>query len=125
MNPNRNNTRMPGNLLSLLVTITALFLTVNIADSDFTRRISEISRSLDRALDEMLQIEHTNYTDYVDNSVYMSRAEFNPLGMGGLYNLTGKFMDLLVSKAVYPEGESVIRFRVDCFTYVLLNQINR
>lgn len=95
------------NAVSFLVTCSVLLLTIALADGNFTKRINEISRSLDKAIVEMLELEKTNYTEFDSNVSYHSSTHFNPKGMGGLYNITGLFMNLLMPQdKLYPEGES-------------------
>lgn len=105
MYPNEKR-RSRLNRISFLFTISVLLLTFSLADGNFTKRINEIGKSLNRALSEMLELEQTNYTDFDENVTYYSSTYFNPKGMGGLYNLTGLFMkQLQPENKLYPDGE--------------------
>lgn len=98
--------RRSSNRLNFLITCSILLLTFAIADGNFTKRINEIGKSLDRAIFDMLEVEKTEYTEFEANVTYHSSTKFNPKGMGGLYNLTGLFMKLLQPEGqLYPEGE--------------------
>lgn len=94
-----------------LVTMAATFavsasLMAAFADGTFTQRISEIGKSLDRAIGRVLELQKTNYTDLPDDAAYNSSTAFNARGMGGLYNLTLMFVGLLITgRELYPEGE--------------------
>lgn len=105
MSDNRES-RTRLNRISFLITCSVLLLTFALADGNFTKRINEISRSLDRAIFEMLELEKTNYTEFEVNVTYYSSTHFNAKGMGGLYNLTGLFVKLLQpNDKLYPDGK--------------------
>jgi hypothetical protein len=40
-----------------------------------------------------------------DNGTYVSDANFDSRGMAGLYNFTVAFINLILPKDIYPEGE--------------------
>lgn len=44
----------------------------------------------------ILKIENTKYSVWSQNLTYMSSTDYNALGMGQLYNLTNKVIDLFV-----------------------------
>lgn len=98
--------RSRQNRLNLFITCSVLLLTFALADGNFTQRINEIGKSLDRAIFKMLDTEQTTYTEFDANVTYYSSTHFNPKGMGGLYNLTTLFMRLLQPEGeLYPTGE--------------------
>lgn len=106
MSASEKQRRSRLNRLNLLITCSVLLLTFALADGNFTKRINEIGKSLNRAIFEMLEMETTVYTEFNANVTYYSSTHFNPKGMGGLYNLTVLFMRLLQPEGqLYPEGE--------------------
>ncbi|XP_071052205.1 prominin-like protein isoform X2 [Onthophagus taurus] len=102
--------RAKMNLLSVLIASLVLLSSVlciggTHPGGSFVRDISKISRNLDRALYNVLEdITGPVYTPVNISSTYYSSAKFNPRGMAGLYNITNIFMDILISKDIYPEG---------------------
>lgn len=119
-----NTGRSHRNRISFLITCSVLLLTFALADGNFTKRINEIGKSLDRAIIEMLELEKTNYTEFDDNVTYYSSTQFNPKGMGGLYNLSRAFMKLLQPEGqLYPEGEcsssKIVVYLYTVFIFVL------
>lgn len=102
---NQSNERLRINLVSLLVTCVVLFAGVKLADGSFIRNINRISETLDRALFNVLEeLEGPDYTAINVSATYYASTRFNPEGMAILYNLTNIFMDVLVNRDVYPEG---------------------
>lgn len=93
------------NLLNFLFTCCVLIAAIKIANGDFTARINKISVDLNKALGDALELDGPNYTDLFKNSTYYSKNAFNPKGMVGLYNITTKFMDLIMPEDIYPEGK--------------------
>lgn len=79
-------------------------MAVQLASSNFTARINKISADLHKALGVALEHDGPNYTDLYENVTYHSVDLFNPKGMSGLYNITNMFMNVLISKEIYPEG---------------------
>lgn len=109
MSVSEKHRRSRLNRINFLITCSVLLLTFALADGNFTKRINEIGKSLDRAIYEMLELVQTNYTEFDANVTYYSSTHFNPKGMGGLYNITGWFMKLLQPDGqLYPEGECII-----------------
>lgn len=54
----------------------------------------------------ILKIENTKYSVWSQNLSYMSSTDYNSLGMGQLYNLTNKAIDLFVdADEPIPAGE--------------------
>lgn len=97
------NNRRLVNLANFLVTCGVLFVSVSVVSSSFTQRINKISQNLDKSLLEILELEQTNYTEWNSNVTYQSSTQFNPRGMGGVYNLTNAFMDVVLPE-LYVEG---------------------
>jgi hypothetical protein len=97
--------RQRVNLVSLLVTVGVLFVAVRVSSGSFATRINKISENLDRALSEVLDQRLPNFTELTDNATYVSDANFDSKGMAGLYNFTVAFINLILPKDIYPEGE--------------------
>lgn len=54
----------------------------------------------------ILKIENTKYSVWSQNLTFMSSTDYNALGMGQLYNLTNKIIDLFVdADEPIPSGE--------------------
>lgn len=96
--------RRSFNLLNFVFTCFVLFLAFSFANSNFTSRVNKISDDLHKALGAVLELDGPNYTDIYEKRVYHSDPKFNPKGMGGLYNITTMFMNLIISQQIYPEG---------------------
>lgn len=79
---------------------------VKLADGSFIRSINKISETLDKALFNVLEeLGEPDYTPINVSATYYASTHFNPLGMGILYNITNVFMNAIVKKDIYPEGE--------------------
>ncbi|KAF5293671.1 hypothetical protein FQA39_LY03156 [Lamprigera yunnana] len=96
--------RRTFNVLNVIFTLCVLILAVQVANSNFTARINKISDDLHRRLGDALELDGPNFTDVFDNVTYNSVLKFNARGMGGLYNITNMFMNVIISKEVFPEG---------------------
>lgn len=100
------------NCFSFLITCAILFVAVKVSDGgglsgdiSFATRINKISENLDQALSAVMIQGQPNYTNITDNATYISKIDFNPRGMAGLYNFTNAFMDLVLPRDIYPEGK--------------------
>lgn len=100
------NERLRVNLINLCVCLGVLFVAVQVSNGSFATRINTMTKSLDKALTDIMDENPADYTNLTDDAVYVSDAAFNSKGMAGLYNLTNSFMELILSKDFYPEGES-------------------
>lgn len=92
----KKNSRCLVNVSSFVITCGLLLVSVGIANCSFSKRINKISQDLDKALLEVLEMEQTNYTQWTSNITYKSSTQFNPRGMGGVYNLTHAFVDMIL-----------------------------
>lgn len=101
---NTINNRSGVNLTVCFVTVLFLSLAIVAADVTFTTRIKHISTDLGKALNRILEYDDIEYTNFTENTHYLSKIEFNPKGMAGLYNMTHIFMDLIQSKELLPKG---------------------
>lgn len=111
------NNRRLVNVVNFIVTCGVLFVSVGVVNCTFTQRINKISQNLDKTLLEMLEMEQTNYTEWSSNISYKSNTHFNPRGMGGVYNLTNEFMDVILPE-LYVEGMNF------CFLLYIIVYVN-
>lgn len=95
--------RCAMNLTSVLVTIVFLSVAIVTADVTFTNRIKDISRDLGKALNTILKDSKMEYSNFTDDAAYISKVEFHPKGMAGLYNITHTFMDFIQPKEIFPK----------------------
>ncbi|KAF5290870.1 hypothetical protein FQR65_LT11509 [Abscondita terminalis] len=100
------------NVANFIFTCCVLTLAIQLASSNFTARINKISNDLHKALDNALEPNGPNYTDLYINVTYHEVKPFDPKGMGGLYNITTKFIDVLVPTKVFPDGFIKISRRI-------------
>ena len=93
-------------IVTILISCSLLLASVQLADSNFTTRISKISEALGKAINDVLNnIQPPDYTDFNINATFHASQSFNPRGMAGLYNLTNLFLDAVLRGDVFPEGE--------------------
>ncbi|XP_012256989.2 prominin-like protein isoform X2 [Athalia rosae] len=71
----------------------------------FTTKMRVINENLDRQLSRIMASESVNYSVIDTTGIpYGASTEFNPKGMGQLYNVTNLFIDFIQDKQAYPEG---------------------
>ncbi|XP_066595040.1 prominin-like protein isoform X2 [Prorops nasuta] len=79
-------------------------------EDDLAHRMRDISKDLDRQLNDIMASQAVNYTQVNTTGLpYNATTKFYPKGMGQLYNVTNLFIDFIQSKQAYPEG--LISFR--------------
>uniref|UniRef100_A0ABD2W8M8 Prominin-like protein n=1 Tax=Trichogramma kaykai TaxID=54128 RepID=A0ABD2W8M8_9HYME len=73
----------------------------------------DLGERLRRKLDESAGLKSLVYTGFNSTSslAYNASTDFDPMGMGQLYNVTNAFIDFLHPKQAFPEG--LIRFEED------------
>lgn len=96
--------RFRANLACLVATSAMLLATVAVSDGGFANSIDRITKNLDVALKDLMD-DMPRYSNYTDEGDYQSGATFNPVGMAGLYNLTKRFMDLVLEQDFLMDGE--------------------
>ncbi|XP_076275247.1 prominin-like protein isoform X3 [Rhynchophorus ferrugineus] len=100
----RERNRRPVRVFSFLVT--CLFLAVAVGMSNgigtFVSKINTITTNLDRAVDDLNT--NVSYTDCPADADYSSKTTFNSKGMGGLYNMTKMFIDVIVKGDILMPG---------------------
>lgn len=98
------------NGLPRLATILAVVFVVVLCDdseSSLTARMRNISEDLHRKLERILDEQNVIYSSVnMTGLPYNATTKFCPKGMGQLYNITNRFIDLVQSKQAFPEGES-------------------
>lgn len=102
---NNNNNRGTFNVLSFLITISTLFIALQLASGTFVNKISKMSENVDKALNKVIDEEKPEYTTIEIKTVYLSDDKFNPSGMAGLYNITKMFMDFIFPEDILPPGK--------------------
>lgn len=95
--------RLRSNLACLAATCALLLATVAVSDGGFANSIDRITKNLDVALQDLMD-DLPRYSNYTDSGEYVSGATFNPVGMAGLYNITRKFMDLVLEPDFLMDG---------------------
>ncbi|KAJ8916094.1 hypothetical protein NQ315_004460 [Exocentrus adspersus] len=108
--PPKPSPRCSANVACFLATCTVLFAVVNISDGGFANSIDRITKNLDVALQDLMD-DMPKYTNYNETAEYVSAATFNPVGMAGLYNLTKRFIDLVLPADFLMDGLIVINNR--------------
>lgn len=97
---------------------------LKIADGTFTHKMNKMSENLDRALDKVIESGKPNCTILEVMEEYKSDTKFNAKGMGGLYNISKKFMDLIIPADFIPKGKK--EFFIFIFLYLQLkNNLQR
>lgn len=99
------------NVLSLIITISVLFIALQLTDGTYVNKISRMSENVDKALSKIMDQEAPDYKPLETNSEYFSDTTFNPRGMAGLYNLTKTFMDLVLPENFLPSGKVTVHLR--------------
>ncbi|XP_018571677.1 prominin-like protein isoform X3 [Anoplophora glabripennis] len=97
------NGRLRSNLACLAATCAILLATVAVSDGGFANSIDRITKNLDVALQDLMD-DLPKYSNFTESREYVSAATFNPVGMAGLYNITGKFMDLVLEPDFLMDG---------------------
>ncbi|GBP58190.1 hypothetical protein EVAR_87767_1 [Eumeta japonica] len=87
--------------------------------------LTSIGRNLHSELTDVLEAVDIQYAEPVINATYRAKEEFNPRGMGPLYNATTVVIDLLVHKQAYPPGKTTTQAvketcEIDGFNAVLV-----
>ena len=98
-------------LVLCFVILCSVIVGSNASDGgNFATRIREISKDLDRQLQDVMASQAVNFTMVNTTGLpYNATTKFNAKGMGQLYNVTNKFIDLVQSKQAFPEGKSMIK----------------
>ncbi|KAB0794087.1 hypothetical protein PPYR_13707 [Photinus pyralis] len=76
-----------------------LFLKINLVNSNNLTSISVKAQS-----GANIDLNGPNYTDIGNGNHGHNYSEYDPKGMGGFYNMTINFMNLLVPQQIFPEG---------------------
>lgn len=77
-----------------------------VGSGDLATRMRAISEDLDRQLQDVMASQAVNFTTVNTTGLpYNATTKFNAKGMGQLYNVTNKFIDLVQSKQAFPEGK--------------------
>ncbi|XP_014235314.1 prominin-like protein isoform X2 [Trichogramma pretiosum] len=108
--------RWPVLLLLLLLSFAWLTRPSRGASNDAVKATTigdDLGERLRRKLDESAGLKSLVYTGFNSTSslAYNASTDFDPMGMGQLYNVTNAFIDFLHPKQAFPEG--LIRFEED------------
>nr|CAI5843522.1 unnamed protein product [Callosobruchus analis] len=107
--------------LHLAITLAVLALAVHLGDGGFASSIDKITRNLDVALSD-LSDDHIHYSTYNSTAEYVSDTAFNARGMAGLYNLTGKVMDVVLARDFLLPDLLIVNHRSPGFPIQINNE---
>lgn len=100
--------RRTVNAWSFILTCLIMVIGLKIADGTFTHKMNKMSENLDRALDKVIESGKPNCTILEVIVEYKSDTKFNAKGMAGLYNVSKKFMDLIIPANFIPKGKKLL-----------------
>ncbi|XP_058796560.1 prominin-like protein isoform X2 [Phymastichus coffea] len=94
---------MPPPAVARRFSVLCLFLVISVRCSNATMD-KDLERKLNETMSKQVSPRYTPLNSSTLQVHYNASANFNPKGMGQLYNITNMFIDLVQPKQAYPEG---------------------
>lgn len=85
--------------------VVVILLSVSIALSNAAINTPTTTKN---SAEKVLNIQRTNYTNWIQNVTYVSSVSYSAKGMQPLYGVANGILKVLVGKTLLPDGEKIL-----------------